>query len=117
MQNLVDSAVQRRANRTVQCPIFLAEELGRCTFQAGLVKPFVKLYQQRMSVNPRLQMPQRMEDCAIRLMSPNKVCPAAIGALTKSVVKFTWQDGPWQVSHLMSPYFPIGSSLNNSLVE
>ena len=40
LQNLVDSAVQRHANRTVQCPMFLAEEFGRCTFQPQFLKPF-----------------------------------------------------------------------------
>jgi hypothetical protein len=117
LQNLVDSAVQRHANRTVQCPIYLAEELGRCTFQPGFVKPFVQLYQQRMSVRPQLQMPRRIEDCVVRLMTPSKTCLAANAILTRCVVKYTWQDGPWQVGHLISPQFPIGASLNNSLVE
>ena len=36
LQSLIDSAVQRHANRTVQCPIFLAEELNRCTFQTSM---------------------------------------------------------------------------------
>ena len=56
LQSMVDSAVQRHANRTVQCPIFLAEELGRMVFQPQYVKQFVKLYQQRMSVTPHLMM-------------------------------------------------------------
>ena len=33
VSNLVASATQRHVNRTIQCPIFLAEELNRCTFQ------------------------------------------------------------------------------------
>ena len=37
--------------------------------QPQFVKPFVKLYQQRMAVTPQLLMPQRMEDCVIRLMT------------------------------------------------
>jgi len=40
--------------------------------QPQFVKPFVKLYQQRMAVTPQLLMPQRMEDCVIRLMTPAK---------------------------------------------
>ena len=116
LQNLVDSAVQRHANRTVQCPIFLAEELARCAIQPGFVKAFVKLYQQRMSISPGLQMPQRMEDSVVRVMGPNKTCPNALLTLKQSVVKRTWHDGPWQVGHLLSPYFPIGAPLNSSLV-
>lgn len=116
LQNLVDSAVQRHANRTVQCPVFLAEELGRCTIQPGMVKPFVKLYQKRMSVSPGLQMPQRMEDCVIRLMSPNKTCPKALAMLRQSVINYSWHDGPWQVSHLLASNFPIGAPLNTSMV-
>ena len=54
LQSLVDSAVQRHSNRTAQCPIFLAEELNRCTFQPQYVKAFVKLYQQRIAVSPGL---------------------------------------------------------------
>ena len=74
LQSLIDSAVQRHANRTVQCPIFLAEELNRCTFQTQYVKSFVKLYQQRMSLKPALQLPPRMEDCVIRIMTQTKTC-------------------------------------------
>ena len=117
LQNLVDSAVQRHANRTVQCPIFLAEEFGRCTFQPQFVKPFVKLYQQRMAVTPQLLMPQRMEDCVIRLMTPAKTGKDSLKILSGSVVRFTWNDGPWKVGHLMSSYFPVGASLNDSMVD
>ena len=117
LQNMVDSAVQRHANRTVQCPVFLAQEFGRMDFQPQCIKQFVKLYQQRMSVNPFLQMPQRIEDCVIRLMSPGKTCAAATKLLSSSVTKHTWHEGPWTLAHLISPYFAIGSSLNDSLVE
>ena len=33
---MVDSAVQRHANHTVQCPVFLADDLGRMNFPATL---------------------------------------------------------------------------------
>ena len=32
LQGMVDSAVQRHANRTVQCPLFMSEEMLRLTF-------------------------------------------------------------------------------------
>ena len=51
----VDNPVHWHANRTVQCPMFLAEEFGRCTFQPQFLKPFVKLYQQRMASASRWQ--------------------------------------------------------------
>ena len=51
----VDNPVHRHANRTVQCPMFLAGEFGRCTFQPQFLKPFVKLYQQRMASASRWQ--------------------------------------------------------------
>ena len=117
LQSMVDSAVQRHANRIVQCPVFLAQEFGRMDFQPQYIKQFVKLYQQRMSVTPLLQMPQRIEDCVIRLMSPGKTCAAATKLLSSSVTRHTWHEGPWTLAHLMNPYFPIGSSLNDSLVE
>ena len=117
LQSMVDSAVQRHANRTVQCPVFLAEELGRMVFQPQYVKQFVKLYQQRMSITPHLLMPQKIEDCVVRLMSPGKTCQTATKLLAAAVIKFTWPEGPWTVSHLLSPYFSIGSSLNDSMVE
>ena len=82
-------AAQRHANRTIQCPVFLAEELNRCTFQTQYVKPFVKLYQQRMSLSPKLQLPPRMEDCVIRIMAQTKTCAKAMQSLTQAVVKFT----------------------------
>ena len=117
LQSLIDSAVQRHANRTVQCPIFLAEELNRCTFQTQYVKSFVKLYQQRMSLKPALQLPPRMEDCVIRIMTQTKTCAKAMKSLTQAVVKFTWHDGPWAAGHIMSPFFPIGAKLNSSTHE
>ena len=89
LQSMVDSAVQRHANRTIQCPVFLAEEMGRMVFQPQNVKQFVKLYQQRMSVTPHLQMPKKIEECVIRLMNPAKTCPAANKLLSSAVVKYT----------------------------
>ena len=86
LQGMVDSAVQRHANRTIQCPVFLAEEMGRMTFQAQYVKQFVKLYQQRMSVTPHLQMPEKIEECVIRLMNSAKICAAANKLLSSAVV-------------------------------
>ena len=117
LQSLIDSAVQRHANRTVQCPVFLAEELNRCTINTQYVKSFVKLYQQRMSFQPALQLPPRMEDCVIRIMTPSKTCAKAMKSLTQAVVKFTWHDGPWVVGHIMSSFFPIGANLNSSTHE
>ena len=117
LQSLVESVVQRHANRTVQCPVYLAEELSRCTFQPQYVKSFVKLYQKRMSVNPALQMPQRMEDCVARLMTPVKTCKAAMKILIECVSQHTWHDGPWTVGHIMSSFFPVGASLNSSMHE
>ena len=117
LQSLIDSAVQRHANRTVQCPIFLAEELNRCTFQTQYVKSFVKLYQQRMALKPALQLPPRSEDCVIRIMTQTKTCAKAMKSLTQAVVKFTWHDGPWVVGHIMSSFFPIGANLNSSTHE
>ena len=69
LQSLVDSAVQHHTNRSAQCPVFLVEELNRCTFHTQYVKSFVKLYQQRMPLKPALQLPPRMEDCVIRIMT------------------------------------------------
>ena len=117
VSNLVASATQRHVNRTIQCPIFLAEELSRFTFQPTYVKTFVKLYQQRMMMKPSLQLPARTEDCVIRVMTPTKTCPEAVKSLTRAVVRFTWHDGPWVVGHIMSAFFPIGSNLNNSTHE
>ena len=117
LQSMVDSAVQRHANRTVQCPVFLAQEFGRMDFQAGYVKQFVKLFQQRMSMTPNLQMPLNIENCVIRLMSPDKTCPLAVKSLSSSVVKHTWREGPWTVAHILCPFFTIGSALNDSMVE
>ena len=117
LQSLIDSAVQRHANRTVQCPIFLAEELSRCTFQTQYVKSFVKLYQQKMAWRPALQLPPRTEDCVIRIMTQTKTCAKAMKSLTQAVVKFTWHDGPWVVGHIMSSFFSIGANLNSSTHE
>eukprot|EP00974_Lingulodinium_polyedra_P108661 10518052-Lingulodinium_polyedra.AAC.1 len=59
-------------------------------------------------------MPKRMGDCVIRLMTPAKTCFTTLKTLSQCVVKFTWQEGPWRVLHIMSPYFSVGSALNDS---
>ena len=50
-------------------------------------------------------------------MSPRKTCAAAMKLLPYALAKHTWNAGPWSLSHLLSPCFAIGSSLNDSLVE
>ena len=107
LQTLIESAEQLHANRKVQCPNFLAKELSRCTIQTQDAKSLVKLYQHRMSTNPTLQLPPRMEDCVIRVMSQTKTSAKAMKVLTQAVQKFTWHDGPWVVGHAMSPFFVL----------
>ena len=53
----------------------------------------------------------------IRIMAQTKTCAKAMKSLTQAVVKFTWHDGPWVVGHIMSSFFPIGSTLNSSTHE
>ena len=57
------------------------------------VKAFVKLNQQRMSVDPALQLPARMEDCVVKLTTPSKISQDALKLFSRSVAKFTWSDG------------------------
>ena len=68
-------------------------------------------------MSPTLQLPPRMEDCVIRIMTQTKTCATAMKLLTQAVVKFTWADGPWVVGHIVSSFFPIGSNLNSSTHE
>ena len=70
-----------------------------------------------MPIQPDLKLPNRMEDCVMRIMVQTKTCPTAMKLLTQDVVKFTWADGPWVVGHSMSSFFPIGSNLNSSTHE
>merc|ERR1711884_656024 len=58
-----------------------------------------------------------MGDCVIRIMTQTKTCAKAMKSLTQVVVKFTWHDGPWVVGHIMSSFFPTGSTLNSSTHE
>ena len=53
----------------------------------------------------------------IRIMNQTKTSAKAMKMLTLSVQKFTWQDGPWVLSHVMSPFFCMGSNLNSSTHE
>ena len=115
LQNLVDSAVQHHTNRSVQCPVYIAEELNRLTSPSQFVKAVVKLYKQKMILNPSLQFPARMEDCVTTLMSPAKTCKTAFALLYRSVAKFSWDNGPWQISHIMSSFFALESPLNTSM--
>ena len=53
----------------------------------------------------------------IRIMNQTKTSAKAMKTLTLAVQKFTWQDGPWVVGHVMSPFFSMGSNLNSSTHE
>ena len=79
------------------------------------MKAVVKLYKQKMLLNPSLQFPARMEDCVTTLMSLAKTCKTDFALLYRSVAKFTWDKGPWQISHIMSSFFALESPLNTSM--
>ena len=81
------------------------------------MKAVVKLYKQRMLYTPALQLSARMEECVITLMDTRKTCKAAFELLCRSVAKITWHEGPWQLGHIMSSFFAIGSPLNHSMHE
>ena len=49
------------------------------------------------------------------LMSLAKTCKTAFALLYRSVAKFTWDKGPWQISHIMSSFFALESPLNTSM--
>lgn len=117
LQSLVNSGVSRHANRIVQCLVFLAQKLGRIDAQLPYKKQTVKLYEQRVSVTPLLQMPQRIDGCAVRFMNTGKTCAAAAKLRSSSVTRRTWHEGPWTLAHLISRYVTTGSHLNDSLVE
>jgi hypothetical protein len=73
LSNLVESAAQRLASRTIHDPFYLAQEFARCSFNPTHVKGFVKLYRQRTLANQALAMPQKVEDAVVRLMMPDKI--------------------------------------------
>ena len=114
IQSLVDSAAQRYANRTVQCPVFLAQELKRGMIEPKHIRAVVKLYRQRVMITPALDMPQRMEDVLVRFMSQDKVSTKSMQLLSSSVAKHTWGRGPWKIAHFLATGFTMGSCLNNS---
>ena len=107
LQGWVDGAAQRHANRTVHCPIFISEDMLRNSKSDKHAKIFLKMYQQRTSVTPNLQMPKRMEDIVQKLMNRGKTCEVAYKMLHMAVVRYTWHDGPWTVLHLVQPFFQL----------
>ena len=79
------------------------------------MKAVVKLYKQKMLHAPSHQFPARMEECVITLMDTRKTCKAAFELLYRSVAKFEWENGPWQLNHIMSSFFAVGSPLHTSM--
>ena len=61
--------------------------------------------------NSALAMPQRVEEATIRMMMPEKVARSTEMAMIEAVAKYTWNDGPFTVSMILSRFFASGSDL------
>ena len=52
--------------------------------------------------NSAIAMPQRVEEATVRMMMPEKVARSTEMAMIEAVAKYTWNDGPFTVSMLLS---------------
>ena len=112
--SLVDSAVNNKTNRSVEDPIFLANELRRLSLgTASGVKLAFQMYKARLLANPALHMKESTEACTLRMLSPEKMSPLAIAKISDSVAAFTWQLCPFTAHALLAPRLPIGAKLGN----
>ena len=112
--HLVSSAAARFANRSVTDPVYLSAELTRMKIPSSQVKAVVKIYRTRTLATPKLQMPQKVEDVCIRLMTSEKICIQARSLLADIVAEHEWEKGPFTISMLMSKYLCIASPLTES---
>ena len=56
-------------------------------------------------------MPQRVEEATVWMMMPEKVARWAEMAMLEAVAKYTWNDGPFTVSMILSRVVATGSDL------
>ena len=61
--------------------------------------------------NSAIAMPKRVEDATIRMMMAEKVAPLTEMEIIDAVAQYTWNDGPFTVSMILSPVFAVGSDL------
>ena len=60
--------------------------------------------------NSAIAMPRRGEEVTDRMM-PEKVARSTEIAMIEAVAKYTWNDGPFTVSMILSRVFAIGSDV------
>ena len=68
VQNLVDSAISNRVNRSIEDPTFLAKEMRRHTIDEKGVKTVVVLYKQRCMAHPALRLKATVEEATLPFM-------------------------------------------------
>ena len=115
LHNLVASAAQHHINRTVADPLFLSLEMGRNCMSAQQAKAVMKLYKQRCSVNPALQLGDHVEKASVLFMTPQKVAPASIDLIRAVIRDYTWASAPFDAGMFLVNSFPFGAVLSDTL--
>ena len=76
--SLIESAVNNRVNRSIDDPIFLANELSNKSLSnPAAIKATLAAYKHRLLANPHLHMKENTEHCILRFMLPDKVTAQA----------------------------------------
>ena len=113
LSNLVESAVHSKTNRSIEDPIFMSQEMLRCSMGEHGVKTIMSLYKQRAMTAPSLKMQPSVEACTLRFMQEGKVCEAARMLISSEVRDRSWQGGRFTAHALMASKFPVHAPLAN----
>jgi hypothetical protein len=111
LSNLVESAVNNKTNRSIEDPIFMSQEMMRCSCQAHNVKTIMSLYKQRTMANPSLKMQLSVEACTLRFMEAGKIAQETKSVIAADIAQKTWQGGVFSAHALMAAKFPVGVAL------
>ena len=115
LNNLVASAAQHHLNRTVADPLFLSIEMGRNCMSAQQARAVMRLYKNRCSINPALQLGDHVEKATVLFMTPQKVAPASIDLIRGVIRDYTWASAPFDAAMFLVNSFPLGAVLSDTL--
>ena len=111
VQNLVDSAINHKVNRSIEDPIFLSREMRRSMVGAQTVKTVMALYKQRCLANPALHLKASVEEAVVRFMQHTKVSIGTQDVIADHVREQTWQRCAFTCHAFMAGTFVIGAKL------
>ena len=118
VENMVNSNVNSKINRSMDDPLLLGNELGRQGMSTTReIRAVLKAYTVRVMATPSLSLKRTTGECTARLMDRSKMCEASVQALTRITQQAGWQTGPLSADALLAPKLVLGAALVDSSHE